>query len=199
MPRDYSEDFARSVREMAKFGKIPVFGEFNDEMRGLVVECISIASKTLLTQSKEWCTLIIDTSGGNVNVLNTIRTAMHESGLKFRGVVSSQAFNCGFMLLQYCNWRSAMVNTSLQFNYGKAFITNENFVAIMEKREAEVLNYHKIRFEQWILEVSERSGRNREEIHDFARLERLFLAQEALNLGLIDEVISVLPKSEKPV
>jgi ATP-dependent protease ClpP protease subunit len=198
MNREYSEDFMRSAREMAKIGKIPVFGEFNDEMRVLVVECITIASKALLTQNKEWCTLIIDSGGGIVNVLNTLRTAMHESGLKYRGVVSSQAGSSAFMLLQYCNWRSAMVNSSIMFHYGRSGISNEDFVAIMENKPELVLNYHKIRLEHWLSEVSERSGRTREELHEYARLERSFIAQEAFTLGLLDEVISVLPKSEKP-
>lgn len=198
MARDgYSDEFIKNSREMARIGKIPVFGYFGPEMRELVVECIWIASRTLLPQKKEWCTLFIDSSGGDVDVLNSIRTAMNESSLKFRGVVQARALSCGFVLLQYCNWRVATVNTNLLVHYGGSGLRNEELTAIMEDHEY-VANYHKNRLDQMVKDIMERSGVSQMKLHEYSRFERRILAQEALEMGFLDEVVSTVPKSEKP-
>ena len=193
----YSDEFIKGAREMARIGKIPVYGTFNSEMRDLVIECIGIASRSLLPQKKEWCTLYIDSNGGWIDVLNSIRTAMLESGLKFRGVVQSRARSAGFILLQYCDWRVATVNTNLLVHYGGSGLGNEELTAIMEDHEY-VVNYHKKRLEQMIKDIMERSGVSQMKLHEFSRFERDILAQEALEMGFLDEVISNVPKSVKP-
>jgi ATP-dependent protease ClpP protease subunit len=193
----YSEEFVRGAREMARIGKIPVHGVFNSEMGSLVTECIGIASRSLLSQKKEWCTLYIDSNGGYIDVLNGIRTVMQDSGLKYRGLVQSRARSAGFVLLQYCNWRVATVNTNLLVHYGGSGLWNEELTAIMEDHEY-VVAYHKKRLEQMVREIAERSGVSKEKIHEYSRFERDILAQEALEMGFLDEVISLVPKSEKP-
>lgn len=198
MPRDlYTDEFIKGAKAMAQIGKVPVYGPFNNEMQLLVTECIFIAARSLLPQKKKWCTLIIDSNGGSIDVLNGIRSAMIESGLKFRGLVQSRARSCGFDLLQYCHWRVATSNTNLLLHYGGSGLDNGELSAIMEDHEY-VIQYHKKRLERSLQDISFRTGVPREKLHEYSRFERNILAEEALELGFLDEVISSVPRSEKP-
>ena len=194
---NYTDDFVKGAKELARTGRIPVYGYFTPEMQELVTECMYIAMRSLLPQKKQWATFVIDSNGGSVDVLNSIRTVMNESGLKFRGLVQSRARSAGFILLQYCNWRVATVNTNLLVHYGGSGLGNEELTAIMEDHEY-VVSYHKKRLEQMIREISQRTGVSREKLHEYSRFERDILAQEALELGFLDEVLSSVPKSERP-
>ena len=192
-----SRDFCRSVLEMAKMGTIPVIGPFVPEMQQSVVEAIFVAKSALLPQRKEWVTFLIDSNGGYVDMLNGIRAAMLESGLKFRGSVQSKARSAGFMLLQYCNWRVALSNSELLFHYGGAGLWNDELSSIVEDHEY-VIRYHKQRLEQMVTDLQNRTGLAREILHDLAKYQRDILAEKALEMNLIDEIVNSVPKSEKP-
>lgn len=192
-----SRDFTRSVMEMAKLGTIPVVGPFVPEMQQAVVEAIFVAKAALLPQRKEWVTFLIDSNGGYIDILNGIRAAMLESRMKFHGSVQSKARSSGFMLLQYCNWRTALSNSELLFHYGGAGLWNDELSSIVEDEEY-VIRYHKQRLERMLRDVSERSGLSRETLHDLGKYQRNILAEKALEMGLLDEVVKSVPKSEKP-
>ena len=192
-----SRDFVRSVMEMAKLGTIPVVGPFLPEMQQTVVEAIFVAKASLLPQRKEWVTFLIDSNGGYIDMLNGIRAAMVESGMKFRGVVQSKARSAGFMLLQYCNWRVALSNSELLFHYGGAGLWNDELSSIVEDHEY-VIKYHKQRLDQMVSDIQARTGLSKETLHDLAKYQRDILAERALEMNLLDEVITSVPKSEKP-
>jgi ATP-dependent protease ClpP protease subunit len=182
---------------MAKMGTIPVVGPFVPEMQQTIVEAIFVAKAALLPQRKEWVTFLIDSNGGYVDMLNGIRAAMLESGLKFRGSVQSKARSAGFMLLQYCNWRAALSNSELLFHYGGAGLWNDELSSIVEDHEY-VIRYHKQRLEQMVKDLQNRTGLARETLHDLAKYQRDILAEKALEMNLIDEIVNSVPKSEKP-
>lgn len=192
-----SRDFVRSVMEMAKLGTIPVVGPFLPEMQQTVVEAIFVAKASLLPQRKEWVTFLIDSNGGYIDMLNGIRAAMVESGMKFRGSVQSKARSAGFMLLQYCNWRVALSNSELLFHYGGAGLWNDELSSIVEDHEY-VIKYHKQRLDKMVSDIQTRTGLSKETLHDLAKYQRDILAERALEMNLLDEVITSVPKSEKP-
>jgi len=192
-----SRDFVRSVIEMAKLGTIPVVGPFLPEMQQTVVEAIFVAKASLLPQRKEWVTFLIDSNGGYIDMLNGIRAAMVESGMKFRGSVQSKARSAGFMLLQYCNWRVALSNSELLFHYGGAGLWNDELSSIVEDHEY-VIKYHKQRLDQMVCDIQARTGLSKETLHDLAKYQRDIFAERALEMNLLDEVITSVPKSEKP-
>jgi ATP-dependent protease ClpP protease subunit len=197
MPNQYTETFIKAAKESASIGKVMVNGRFNHEMQDLVVDCIYIAKQNLLLQKKVWCQLLIDSNGGDTNVLNSIRFAMHDSGLKFHGIVQSRARSCGFDLLQSCNWRSALSNSEILTHYGYDNLSNNQFSGLLENHEY-VINYHRTRLDQYNRDLAARSGLSLEKIHELNRFERNILAEEALSLGLIDEIFWKVPISEVP-
>jgi ATP-dependent protease ClpP protease subunit len=197
MPSQYTDSFQRAAKEAAVTGKVMVHGGFNLEMQSLVLDCIYIAKQSLLFQKKKWCQLIIDSNGGSTDVLNSIKFAMLDSGLKYHGIVQAKARSCGFDLLQACNWRSALSNSEILVHYGSDRLSNNQLSGLIENHEY-VINYHQIRLAQYVTDLAMRSGLSREKIHELNRFERNILAEEALSLGLIDEVIWKVPISEVP-
>ncbi len=198
MPGIYERgDFPRSVMEMAKMGIIPVVGRFGEDMQQVVVEAIFVAKAAGLAQRKEWVTFLIDSNGGSADALNGIRAAMVESGMKFRGSVQSKARSAGFMLLQYCNWRVALSNSELLFHYGGSGLGNDDLTSIVEDHEY-VIRYHKQRLEQVLSDMQNRTGLSRDVLHDLAKYQRGILAEKALGMNLLDEVVTSVPKSERP-
>lgn len=191
------KDFRTSVFETAKSGVISIVGRFDEDMAEVVMQAILIAKNNLLSQRKEWVTFLIDSNGGSIATLDTIHAAMYQSGLKFKGVVQSKARSCGFLLLQYCNWRVALSTSSILFHFGYRPLYNSELTAIVEDTEW-VLNHYKMQLNLWIDQVSERTGLSREAIIDLGKYERDILAQKALEMGLLDEVINSVPKSVKP-
>ena len=192
-----SESFMSGARDMARVGKIPIYGSLDDDNKSLIIECIGIASKSLLTQNRQWCTLLIDSEDRDYEDTVAIRTAMIESGLKFRGVVQAKAHFCGFSLLQYCTWRVGISNSTLLYGYGYFRITNEIHSGIKEGN-LYFLDHLRNSLDQTSSDISERSGVSKEVLHEYARFQRVFLAQEAVKIGFLDEVVNFIPKSERP-
>ena len=192
-----NREFRNSVVEMAKSGVIPIVGRFDDEMVEVVTHAMVVAKDSLLKSRREWVTLLIDSPGGYVSALNSLRAAMLETGLKFKGSVQSQAYSCAFMLLQYCNYRAALSNSNILFHYGWAGMHNTDLTLVVEDVEWSI-RHHKMRLDQWVSDVSARSGLSKETIHDLAKYEKFILAQRALEMGLLDEVVNIVPKTEKP-
>jgi ATP-dependent protease ClpP protease subunit len=192
-----SRDFKISVFEMAKTGVIPVVGYFGPEMAETVVQAIFIAKEAMLKTRQEWATFLIDSNGGSVDHLNSIRSAMIESGLKFKGSVQSKARSAGFILLQYCHWRKALSNSELLFHFGGAGMSNDDLATVVEDTEW-VIRYHKMRLDQVISDICQRSGLSKETVFDLGKYQKDILAEKAMEMGLLDEVINLIPKSERP-
>jgi ATP-dependent protease ClpP protease subunit len=174
-----------------------VAGYFGAEMSETVVQAIFIAKESLLKNRQDWVTFLIDSNGGSIDHLNSIRAAMLESGLKFTGSVQSKARSAGFVLLQYCNWRKALSNSELLFHYGGAGMSNDDLATVVEDTEW-VIRYHKQRLDSLISDVCQRSGLSKGTVHDLGKYQRDILAQKALEMGLLDEVVNSVPKSERP-
>jgi len=201
MPQDnsYSEEFKAFAKEMATHGRVPVYGPFNDEMQGLVIELIYIASKSLTSQGKAWCTLQIDSSGGAVSNLDGIRVAMNESNLKFRGLVENRAHSCGFNLLQSCNWRVGTTGSTYMFHYGSMSFKLDNHSLSRYKKDK--FTYIDSLINSQSEEIEELSKRSRASIKKLLKLadrDIPITVGEALKLGFLDEFVSFYPKSEKP-
>jgi ATP-dependent protease ClpP protease subunit len=123
---------------------------------------------------------------------------MFESGLKFRGLVEGNGYSCGFNLLQYCNWRVAFSNSRLLYHLGEAGVTlsNEQQVRFYLGEESR-LALKVAEIDEELTRISTRAGISVDTLLDIARKDYPILANEALKLGFLDEVIAN-PVSEKP-
>lgn len=197
-PVVYTEEFNAKAKELAKLGRILVYGKFDEKMESAVSEYIAIAAASLHSQNKQWATLHIDSTGGSRGVWCAIRVAMLESGLKFRGLVEYNALSAGFILLQYCSWRVAYTNSKLLFHFGdnSVHLNNEQQARLMLGEETRISMIFQENMEQ-LNRVSERSGISVNDLILLARKDTHILADEALKLGFLDEIITN-PVSEKP-
>jgi ATP-dependent protease ClpP protease subunit len=196
--RILSEDFLKYARTMAQAGKVLVYGRFDNQMVELIEECVFIASKTPNPVKKGWVKFLIDSDGGEVPSLTAIRGLMLEyPNIKFWGHVKSRARSCGFQLLQYCDWRTALSNSFLLVHYGSAKFYNLGLGEIVRDEE-ELIKRHRARLNRWIEDVSRRTGVSIEKLHLLAARDSDILAEEALELGFLDKVISTIPNSSDP-
>jgi len=195
----YSKEYKSLARELARMGRILIYGSFNYEMKMLVSECLFIASRALPAKGKQWCTLHIDSGGGSVGVLTSIKSAMNESKLRFRGLVEYQAGSAGLLILQHCEWRQANTHSRFVFHYGKVGedFPNEELGRMVDGKGfiADHITQGRIRM---LNEVSARTGTSFERLNRLASEDRPLTAEEALDFGFIDEVISTIPSSVKP-
>lgn len=193
-----SEDFLKYARTMAQNGKVLIYGRFDDQLISLVEECVYIASKTTNPVKKGWIKFLIDSDGGEVTSCMSIRSLMLEyPNIKFWGHVKSRARSCGFQLLQYCDWRTALSNSYLLLHYGSTKWPNEGLGQFIRSEE-ELIKHHRSRVNRWIEDITKRSGVSIEKLHLLATQDSDMLAEEALELGFLDKVISTIPNSSDP-
>lgn len=189
------KEFRSLAMQLAEIGYIPVFGEMNENLDEIVVECIL---KCIQKKVKK-VTFLINSGGGFNNTYSAIVAAMYEARLAdtcFDGLVMGKACSNAFMLLQHCDKRSATRDSMLMFHWGSQKLGNSELSALIAGETWPI--EHAKRVEMVTAEiVSDRSGISVEQLISFALYERWFVAEEALAMKFIDEIVQDLPQKVK--
>ncbi|MBI1863869.1 ATP-dependent Clp protease proteolytic subunit [Candidatus Woesebacteria bacterium] len=182
-------EFRKMALKLIDGGYIPIFGEMNEQLEEVVIECIFVSKNT----GKKSMTLLINSTGGWNLTYAAIKAAMIESGLEFNGLVMGRAFSNAFNLLQQCDTRSAVEDASLMFHWGNSRLGNQELAALIAGETWPV--EHALAIELMTAEqVSRRTGLSVEKLKEFALYERSFTAQQAFEMKFLDQVIRNLPK-----
>ena len=185
-------EFRKMALDLSEDGYIPIFGEFNEQLEEVVIQCILLARK----KDKDNITLLINSNGGFNVIYAAIKSAMIESGIEFTGLVSGKAYSNGFNILQQCNRKLAVHESLIMFHWGRQYLNNNELAAIVSGETWPIDNAK--REVMYIAEqASDRSGVPIEKLIEFALYERYFSAEEALRLNFIDEIIKDLPQKVK--
>jgi ATP-dependent protease ClpP protease subunit len=190
----FSEDFIKNSLDEAKFGRVPIYGEFDQNLENLVIKCILIASRSEKLETPGWCTLFIDSKGGSIPSQLRILSTMKESKLKFKGYVVYKAISSGFNLLQNCDWREGNPYSQYLFHYGdRGYNLNNHQQALLLEGNFDRIKLineeNRVRLE----ETSQRTKLTVTELHELAKKDKYLTASEALEFGFIDEISISLP------
>lgn len=172
-------------------GIIPVYGEFNEDLTEIIVDCIQKAHQKGLKEIR----LHIDSDGGWVESWSAIVAKMNETNIEFTGVVFGKALSSGLMLLLHCHKRCAYSAAKILFHWGGSSIRNSEFAALMAGKDP--MEYHRIRLSRMAQIVSDRTGISIEKLHELALYESSLTADQALELGFIDEILPDVPAKIK--
>jgi ATP-dependent protease ClpP protease subunit len=183
------KDYRLMALELLKTSYLPIWGEFNQEMEDILVECLTQAQ----IRKKKKIILLINSQGGWNKTYSALKGMMAGTGIEFTGIVVGQALSNAFNLLQLCAKRKAVPDATLMFHWGQQRLSNSELAAliagetwpIQRATQAELLTADV---------VSQRTGIPVEELKVWALHERSFLADEALRHNLIDEVLPHLPQ-----
>jgi ATP-dependent protease ClpP protease subunit len=133
--------------------------------------------------------IIIDTPGGWVDAMNDIVTAIKACQAPVHGLVTGKAHSAGFLILQHCAKRQAYAGATILFHAPR--ITAETMSRLITfPAEEDFVEYDSELHREMIALIAGRSGRSQDEIRELAKQERIVSAQEALALGLIDEIVA---------
>jgi ATP-dependent protease ClpP protease subunit len=186
------KEYRQMALSLLEMGYIPIYSDFGDELREVVVECINKSMK----EAKAEVTLLIDSAGGNDACFNSIKGAMTISSMRFHGLVTGCAASNAFRLLQHCDTRKAIRNASLVFHWGSLRIFNTSIAALMEGETWPIDDFIAYR-RATLHEVHERTGMPEDELMRYARQERVVYAENALTMNWIDEVLEDVPSRIK--
>ncbi len=131
-------------------------------------------------------TLFIDSNGGSMFAESMLGDIIADSLAPIHAVVTGVAYSAAFAILQACHVRKAYPHTRFLFHaptfYTDLRIDNE------EKVEKSLQQLRKHHAEQ-VSHIARRSGQSESEWREWSKSERRFEATEALDLGIIDEII----------
>lgn len=182
-------DFRKfALRLLESCSYIPIFGEMNEQLEEIVVECIFKAK----VEGRKEITLLINSAGGMNKVFAGIKAAMIESGLKFIGLVMGHSGSNGFNLLQQCDKRIAIRDSTLMFHWGSQRLSNSEIAAIIKGDTWPIENLVEDELNS-ARQVSDRTGIHIDVLKEFALYERRFKPKDAKSLNIIDEIILDLP------
>lgn len=133
--------------------------------------------------------LHIDSNGGSVAAALQMYEAIRHSKVPVRGIVKRRAFSSAAILLQACHQRVAFSSAELLFHDTAAEIvvsdTQQDIEKKLEQARERLGKFHQI--------IAKRMGRPIEEAAKFSRSEMRMSAFEALERGLLDDVIELIP------
>lgn len=176
--RKLPEDWVKTL-----FGdrKIVVAGKIDGEAQ----ELVSSAILTLNVTSREPIKLYIDSTGGELEPELYLSDIIKASSAPVHGIVTGLAHSASFGLLQACQVRKALPHSKLMFHApggNNLRIDAEDFADRVKK----MTEIH----EEQIREYAKRSGRPEADWREWSKRERQFRAPEALEHGIIDEIVS---------
>lgn len=187
MSRDWNE-YRKMSHGLYKLGYIPILTEMEENLKNITVNLISKA----MSKKVNKLTFLIDSEGGSDSCFNAIKSMMTIAEINFSGLVVGQACSNAFRLLQHCDTRLGIRNATLIFHWGQTQILNGEIAALMDGDTWPI--EHILAWRTATLnEVHERTGVNIADLKKFALSERTFMADEALKLNMIDEIIDDLP------
>jgi len=152
-----------------------VDGDIQDKLTRYILYLNSIGDTPI--------TLFIDTPGGNTEFSLCISDMIRHSNSDVHGVVTCDAFSAGFRILQACRRRIAYPNARLMFH-----ATALNGVRCDSDRWDEACKRAFILHDDQVKLYVARTGQPEAQIRLWAKNEKRFTAQEALQLGFLDAI-----------
>lgn len=159
-------------------------GEVNTEKKDIIATVLSL----LAFESNEPVWLHIDSGGGDVNVARHLGDTIRAVRAPVFGLVTGMAASAAFTLLQMCDRRIAYPNARLLFHSVSSKVEIDG--SDLRYRIAHARLLHRKNIE----ELAKRSGQPIPAIRRWSRMERMFSAQEALELGFLDAIEHPQPK-----
>ena len=164
-------------------GKIYLRGRINSEQ----VDKIARLFLFLDAQENKEIVLYINSRGGNTEAGFDIYGILKHVKSPITGVVLKEACSMAILLLQACGKRKIMKNAILAFHdigvsLGRSWRGYiEEAVRRVEAAEKEQNDYNRI--------IAERSGIRAEEVSMLCEQAKILSAEDALKMGLVDEII----------
>ena len=129
-------------------------------------------------------TLYIDSSGGDGGSGYMLMDAILNSAAPIHGLVIGVAFSMAFGILQTCRRRAAYENATLMFHGSKM----NDFRVDREDLDELVANI-RARDQKQLAFYARRTGQSLDQLKEWSKAEKQFMAPEAKNLGFLDEII----------
>lgn len=159
------------------------------EVDGQKEDIIATAMLLLDLESADPIRLDIDSNGGDANVAMYIGDVIRSLRSPVIGVDVGFAASSAFVVLQACDVRAALPNARLMFHP----VTSKIEIDQPDLRFR--IAHGKRLYEQSLKDLAERSKQPLQKLRRWARMERMFCATEALELGLIDRIEYPQPKT----
>ncbi len=158
------------------------------EVDGQKEDIIATAMLLLDLESSEPIRFDIDSSGGDANAAVYLGDVIRSLRSPVIGVDVGYAASAAFMILQACDERVALPNARVMFHPVSSKVEIDQ--PDLRFRIAHSKRLH----EQGLKDLAERSKQPVSKLRRWARMERMFGAAEALELGLIDRIEYPRPK-----
>ncbi|MBI2450922.1 MAG: ATP-dependent Clp protease proteolytic subunit [Parcubacteria group bacterium] len=158
-----------------------------ESMDNLIADEIGKIITRLNAKNYDEIKVIIDSDGGGIDAGFDMHDIIRLSEAPITGIVYRRANSMAIIVLQACRVRKAMANASFYFHNIKLDIDKEwNEIEKYLKENYDRLEKYQNRYYEII---ANRSGRSTNEIRELCLLKKCLNAEEALKLGIIDEII----------
>lgn len=184
-------DFSVMRKDLLENGIVCVFGEINQEMADYVMKSILWLNRNAdkcETKNKN-IILYISSNGGSVVSALSIYDMVFSSRLPVTGVVCNKAYSSAAVILQACHERHMMKNAEIMYHPSKFDIS----LSDMEGDLDVLLKKVKDRQKSINRIIAARMDRTVEEAWEYIKLEMYLTAEEALEKGLVDDIIETTP------
>lgn len=169
-----------------RYGIVQITGEILPQDLNLVRGCLNLAIQRDLAA----ITLEIDSHGGDYDVALSIGGLLQSrQGLRITGHVTGMAESAASVILMHCHHRVAVPSAQFCIHWGMHCLENGQLHSIMTGQGETVLEHIRRFYEQMMGIYLARSTMTREQTLELMSHEVRFPAQEALKLGLIDEIL----------
>lgn len=166
--------------------------------RVIYIDEITYSSAELIGKMITWLNVknskeiivYIDCSGGKIGPGFDIYDKLKESAAPITGKVYSKARSMAIIVLQGCKKRQIMKHGNLGFHKIEIELKGEmeNIKKIVDGDSKEAQEYEEYQKEYYRI-IAERSSLSTIRIQEFCELKCELSAQEALDFGLVDEII----------
>jgi hypothetical protein len=177
-------------------GSILVFGAFDRDLRDSAALQVRLAVSSAVRLERDYALLIFDTAGHDEIALQRFIGAMHffrpSDSFRYVGYVMTTAYANDFDLLQHCDWRVTHPGALLQIEHSPLHLDNQDLAELYDA-PAQALAYERARIAYMIDMYCRRSGQSAKKIQSRLRARRVLTPQQAMELGLIDEIVETLP------
>lgn len=163
-------------------------GRVNDSEAQRISEAIVV----LNAQSNAAITLYINSGGGSVDAGLAIYDIVRHSVAPIVGIVQQKAHSAASVVLQGCRTRKALKHAQIIVHNGSITVVDKKIDEIEADIEKEIRTLFEDSIKKRALMraiYAERTGRSVEEIKQICLADKAIYADEAKDLGLIDEVI----------
>lgn len=130
---------------------------------------------------------IIRVNGGSTDIGLEIVKLLENSPVLITGIVREKACSIAAIILQACDKRKMHEAAYLQYHYAHWRVSLLTYFdeAMMERNKQSGIELHR----RLSRPVIKKTGMSTEKAHELFRTDRPIYAKEALELGLIDEII----------